>query len=66
MTSAASPSSLVVFSELGCTSCGSALGGIGSVKFPCPDCGQETIGRDRRCRDQSVLYRCPRCGFEGP
>ncbi|MCW6167503.1 MAG: hypothetical protein LVQ64_03540 [Thermoplasmatales archaeon] len=25
-----------------------------------------TIGRDPRCRDQSVLYHCPSCGFEGP
>ncbi|HZY92742.1 MAG TPA: zinc finger domain-containing protein [Thermoplasmata archaeon] len=52
--------------DLKCTSCGLALSGRGSTQFPCPDCGQATLGRDARCRDQSVLYRCPNCGFEGP
>ncbi|MGI0055157.1 MAG: zinc finger domain-containing protein [Thermoplasmata archaeon] len=49
-----------------CTSCGAALPVRGSTEFPCPSCGQVTIGRDPRCRDQSVIYRCPSCGFEGP
>ncbi|HYK93572.1 MAG TPA: zinc finger domain-containing protein [Thermoplasmata archaeon] len=53
-------------SDQKCTSCGSALSGRGATHFPCPDCGQVTLGRDARCRDQSVLYKCPQCGFEGP
>ncbi|MHB8351413.1 MAG: zinc finger domain-containing protein [Thermoplasmata archaeon] len=52
--------------ELRCTSCGSALSGRGATHFPCPDCGAETLGRCARCRDQSVAYRCPKCGFAGP
>ncbi|MCL4307821.1 MAG: zinc finger domain-containing protein [Candidatus Thermoplasmatota archaeon] len=49
-----------------CTSCGASLSVRGSTQFPCPNCGQVTIGRDPRCRDQSVLYHCSSCGFEGP
>jgi len=49
-----------------CTSCGRAVPAKGATQFPCPSCGQVTIGRDARCRDQSVPYRCPNCGFEGP
>ena len=52
--------------ELRCTSCGRALPSPGGTQFPCPSCGEVTIGRDARCRDQSVIYRCPKCGFEGP
>ena len=33
--------------------------------FKCPSCG-ETIVRCRRCRANSVPYKCPKCGFEGP
>lgn len=53
-------------SELRCTSCGRAVPAKGATLFPCPSCGQVTIGRDARCRDQSVLYVCPSCGFNGP
>jgi len=56
---------MMAVSELKCTSSGVALSGRGATHFPCPDCGT-TIGRCRQCRDQSVLYRCPKCGFEGP
>ncbi|HTT15103.1 MAG TPA: zinc finger domain-containing protein [Thermoplasmata archaeon] len=49
-----------------CTSSGHALPAPGGTQFPCPGCGIEVIGRCARCRDQSVLYKCPRCGFEGP
>ncbi len=49
-----------------CTSCGRAVPAKGATQFPCPSCGEATIGRDARCRDQSVPYRCPKCGFEGP
>lgn len=53
-------------SETKCSSCGLALGGRGTTHFVCPDCGQNTVGRCRRCRDQSVIYHCSSCGFEGP
>ncbi len=51
---------------LRCTSCGRPVPAKGATQFPCPSCGQVTIARDARCRDQSVSYRCPSCGFEGP
>ncbi len=56
----------MVRAELKCTSCGRSLPGEGTTQFPCPSCGEATIGRCARCRDQSVRYRCPHCGFEGP
>jgi Zn-ribbon RNA-binding protein len=49
-----------------CTSSGVALGGRGTTTFPCPDCGVAELGRCARCRDQSVLYTCPNCSFQGP
>ncbi len=52
--------------DLRCTSCGRGLAGRGATTFACPSCGVETIGRDARCRDQSVPYRCRNCGFVGP
>ncbi len=52
--------------ELKCTSCGNAIPAPGATSFPCPSCGEATVGRCARCRDQSVMYRCPKCGFEGP
>jgi len=57
---------IAAHAELRCTSCGRALPGPGGTQFPCPGCGDVTIGRCARCRDQSVLYTCPKCGFEGP
>jgi hypothetical protein len=56
----------MAFTETSCSSCGLALAGHGSTHFICPDCAGSTIGRCRRCRDQSVAYLCPKCGFEGP
>lgn len=52
--------------DLTCTSCGVAIPSKGATQLPCPNCGEATIGRCARCRDQSVAYRCPKCGFEGP
>jgi predicted RNA-binding Zn-ribbon protein involved in translation (DUF1610 family) len=56
----------VAATDLRCTSSGVALGGRGATHFLCPECAIATIGRCARCRDQSVTYRCPNCGFEGP
>jgi predicted RNA-binding Zn-ribbon protein involved in translation (DUF1610 family) len=49
-----------------CTSCGERLIGRGSTSFPCPECGEEPVGRCRECRDQSHVYECTACGFRGP
>jgi predicted RNA-binding Zn-ribbon protein involved in translation (DUF1610 family) len=49
-----------------CNSCGIVLTQLGSVTFQCPSCGQGTIGRCPRCRNQSVAYTCVECGFQGP
>ena len=51
--------------ELRCTSCGRPVPSKGATQFPCPSCGEATIARDARCRDQSVPYVCPKCGFVG-
>lgn len=52
--------------EIICTSCGKRLVGKMETTFLCPNCGKAQIGRCRNCRDQSVKYRCPECGFVGP
>ncbi|HTS32843.1 MAG TPA: zinc finger domain-containing protein [Thermoplasmata archaeon] len=52
--------------DLRCTSCGRAVPSLGATQFPCPSCGEVVIGRCARCRDQSVGYTCPKCGFRGP
>ncbi len=57
---------LEVRADVKCTSCGRSLRASGATQFLCPSCGEATIGRCARCRDQSVTYRCPKCGFEGP
>ncbi|MFA5772815.1 MAG: zinc finger domain-containing protein [Thermoplasmata archaeon] len=49
-----------------CNSCGNKLVYTGSTTFPCPSCGNTTIGRCPTCRDQSVVYKCKQCGFSGP
>jgi len=56
----------MAISDPRCSSCGVALLGRGATHFPCPDCGQTSIGRCARCRDQSVSYKCSACGFQGP
>gem|GEM_PF-205290 len=59
--------SLIIMEEdYNCTSCGITLVGIRNTVFPCPDCGEENIGRCEKCRDQSEEYECPECGFRGP
>lgn len=49
-----------------CSSCGKRLLGKGATTFACPSCGSGKLGRCAQCRDQSVLYTCPDCGFQGP
>ncbi|MCI4358065.1 MAG: zinc finger domain-containing protein [Thermoplasmata archaeon] len=56
----------VSVTDLRCTSCGRAIAGRGATHFVCPSCGVAILGRCAQCRDQSVLYRCPNCHFEGP
>ncbi|NMA10247.1 zinc finger domain-containing protein [Methanoculleus chikugoensis] len=48
-----------------CTSCNATLAEEGSTWFPCPVCAHE-INRCYRCREQSIGYTCPKCGFQGP
>ncbi|MEM3341497.1 MAG: zinc finger domain-containing protein [Thermoplasmata archaeon] len=49
-----------------CSSCGIRMAGRGNTSFLCPNCGKTSIGRCRQCRNQSVKYKCPECGFVGP
>jgi len=49
-----------------CASCGTRLVGQGDVIFKCPGCDVKQLGRCVQCRDQSVEYICPDCGYEGP
>jgi len=48
-----------------CISCGKGLIEQGYATFPCPNC-EEIIGRCNGCREQSINYTCPKCGFQGP
>lgn len=57
---------MIASQEKICTSCGVRLVGRTETTFLCPSCGQAQIGRCMNCRDQSVKYRCPACGFVGP
>jgi hypothetical protein len=52
--------------EVACSSCGIRLIGNKDTKFQCPDCGAKVMGRCEQCRDQSIVYKCPKCGFQGP
>ncbi|MBE0518854.1 MAG: DUF1610 domain-containing protein [Thermoplasmata archaeon] len=52
--------------EKKCSSCGIRLVRKTETTFPCPKCGNAVIGRCMNCRDQSVKYKCPECGFIGP
>ena len=38
----------------------------GSVSFPCPNCGKQTIVRSSNARKIAAKYTCPECGFIGP
>jgi len=49
-----------------CSSCGIRLVRKTETTFQCPSCGKAMIGRCMNCRDQSVHYKCPECGFVGP
>ncbi|MCS4541675.1 MAG: zinc finger domain-containing protein [Euryarchaeota archaeon] len=48
-----------------CTSCGGNLD-LGSIEFPCPNCGDVIIVRCSRCRQVSNRYKCVKCQFSGP
>jgi len=48
-----------------CTTCGTNLVESGSVRLPCPKCG-EGLGRCQGCRVLANTYECPKCGFVGP
>lgn len=53
--------------EMECNSCGiNLIGSDDFVKFQCPQCGETTIIRCRKCRRKKNTYRCEKCGFEGP
>jgi len=52
-------------SDKKCTSCSAPLAEEGATEFGCPACGVE-INRCYRCREQSIAYVCPKCGFGGP
>jgi len=52
--------------EYACASCGTRLTGKGDVVFSCPGCGAKMLGRCAQCRDQSVEFACPDCGYAGP
>lgn len=50
-----------------CSSCGRLISPYEKgVKFYCPNCGAVLLWRCRKCRELSLPYRCPNCGFEGP
>ncbi|MFH8092365.1 MAG: zinc finger domain-containing protein [Candidatus Aenigmatarchaeota archaeon] len=50
-----------------CTSCNTnLLGDVNFVQFKCPKCGETTIFRCSVCRKLSNIYKCSKCGFEGP
>jgi len=47
-----------------CVSCGRLTHEY--TEFKCPSCGEGTIIRDRHCREITNVYKCTKCGFEGP
>ncbi|MBU5690141.1 MAG: zinc finger domain-containing protein [Candidatus Aenigmatarchaeota archaeon] len=50
-----------------CTSCKvNLLGDTKFVQFKCPNCGEVDIFRCSKCRRLSNIYKCSKCGFEGP
>lgn len=53
--------------RLECTTCHTNVVTENSfIKFKCPGCGEVEIIRCERCRKSSNIYKCPKCGFEGP
>ncbi|MEM0473662.1 MAG: zinc finger domain-containing protein [Candidatus Aenigmatarchaeota archaeon] len=50
-----------------CTSCKvNLLGDTKFVQLKCPNCGEVDIFRCSKCRRLSNIYKCSKCGFEGP
>ncbi|MDP6157040.1 MAG: zinc finger domain-containing protein [Candidatus Thermoplasmatota archaeon] len=49
-----------------CSSCGKRLKGIVFAAFQCPNCGETALARCWNCKNQSIGYECPECGFLGP
>ncbi|HDI07358.1 MAG TPA: DUF1610 domain-containing protein [Candidatus Bathyarchaeota archaeon] len=50
-----------------CTSCNKTIPPRSeATKFPCPNCGEITIWRCKKCRKFGRNYKCPKCGFVGP
>lgn len=50
-----------------CSSCGKRVEAESYwVRFQCPECGKGDVVRCERCRKLSVVYKCPKCEFEGP
>ena len=39
---------------------------VGSVSFPCPNCGKTTISRSFNERRLATPYKCSGCQFVGP
>lgn len=39
---------------------------VGSVSFPCPNCGKTTISRSFNERRLATPYKCQKCAFVGP
>jgi len=60
------PGLTIVAKAVSCSSCGVRLVDRGSTTFNCPQCGETVIGRCKQCRDQSVVYKCGKCGYSGP
>ena len=51
--------------EIKCTSTKKSISNdVGSVTFPCPDCGAP-ITRSKEARQNVATYTCA-CGFTGP
>jgi predicted RNA-binding Zn-ribbon protein involved in translation (DUF1610 family) len=46
-----------------CISCGKK--DFNGISFPCPKC-KTKLTRCQKCRDLSIDYTCPKCGFVGP
>ena len=47
-----------------CNSCGRQTKEYS--EFPCPSCGEARIVRCQHCRETLNIYKCPKCGREGP
>jgi predicted RNA-binding Zn-ribbon protein involved in translation (DUF1610 family) len=53
--------------KLRCTSCNVSIHARENfVKFKCPSCNETLIVRCINCKNTGALYKCKKCGFEGP